>query len=231
MMSYNALTERKNSLAYVPRPTVKSVKDYGSYQFIKSADLPLQLPDGRVNTFGFDFFQFAGGRYTVIYAGDIANSENPLLRINSRCVWGDFGSLQCDCGWQFKEAKRRIADEGLGLIIYCHDHVGKGIGIREHHLLNGEASRRSISDIFYDAYLALGFKLDYRDFGDAAAILKHYGIRRVRLMTNNPDKIKALGEADVFVERVPIVVPLDEYNRTEMLVKRDKVHHWIDASD
>lgn len=206
---------------------VKSVQDFGKFQLIGSFQLPLQVCDGRVVPFRFDYFQFSRGRYTVMSRGQPQDEEACLVRWQSQCVWGNFGSRQCDCRWQFEEAKRLVADEPAGLIVFAHDQIGKGIGLRNHSLVNAEAARHGVDDIFVEAYEMLGFRVDDRNFDDMIDILRYYGLHHVRLLTNNLDKLRVLEGAGFEVTRVPLLVPLDEFNRTEMTVKANKAGHLI----
>lgn len=212
---------------------IESLQGVGNFEKIGTYKLPIKV-DNKVFDFFIDYFEFPNDqRYSVLFAGDIKNGENILARINSECIWGRFGSAQCDCNWQFEETKRRIVKEGKGIIIFAHDQIGKGIGLRSHALINAEASRHNSDtplyekDIWYEGFKKLGFKVEYRDFMDAAEILKHYGIKSVRLLTNNPKKIKELEQYGLAVKREPIIVPFDNYNKVEMMIKAKKGNHLL----
>ncbi|HCA67386.1 MAG: hypothetical protein A2249_02510 [Candidatus Jacksonbacteria bacterium RIFOXYA2_FULL_44_7] len=212
---------------------IESLQGVGNFEKIGTYQLPIKV-DGKIFSFSVDYFEFPNDqRYSVLFAGDIKNGKDILARINSECIWGRFGSAQCDCDWQFDEAKRRIEKERKGIIIFAHDQIGKGIGLRSHALINAEASRHDASkplyekDIWYEGFKKLGFKVEYRDFMDAAEILKHYGITSVRLLTNNPKKINELKKYGIKVKREPIVVPLDKFNEVEMMIKEKKGKHLL----
>lgn len=215
---------------------VESLQGLGNFEKIGTYQLPVKA-DGKIVQFSIDYFEFPDDqRYSVLFLGDIQDSENVLARINSECIWGRFGSVQCDCDWQFAEAKRRIAKEGKGLIIFAHDQIGKGIGLRSHALINAEAARHSKDkplyeqDIWYEGFKKLGFQIEYRDFMDAAHILRHYRIKSVRLLTNNPLKINELERHGVSVTREPIMAPMNRYNRTELLIKEKKGKHLLQGA-
>lgn len=133
-----------------------------------------------------------------IYRGDIQNSDNLLVRVSSNCQWAFyFESNYCDCKWQMEEAKRRVVEEGQGLIIFAHDQHGKGVPIEDHWKIYAEGQRRGL-ELVVDAYEQIGFREYYREYDDVMGILQHYGVRSVRLLTNNPNrrnflKIWALG--------------------------------------
>lgn len=211
----------------------KSLQGVGNFEKIGTYQLPIKV-DGKIFNFSIDYFEFPNDqRYSVLFAGEIKNGENIIARINSECIWGRFGSAQCDCDWQFDEAKRRIAEAGKGIIIFAHDQIGKGIGLRSHALINAEASRHDSDkplykkDIWYEGFKKLGFKIEYRDFMDAAEILKHYGIKSVKLLTNNPKKINELEKFGVKVKRESIIAPLDKFNKVELMIKAKKGKHLL----
>ena len=133
-----------------------------------------------------------------MYTGDISNGDAPLVRIHSECLTGDaFGSMKCDCGPQLEAAMRKIQEEGCGAIVYLRQE-GRGIG------LHSKIQAYALQDIGYDtldANLALGLPADAREYGVAAKMLKEAGVKRVKLMTNNPLKIQGLRNNGIHVER------------------------------
>jgi 3,4-dihydroxy-2-butanone 4-phosphate synthase/GTP cyclohydrolase II len=149
----------------------------------------------------------------------------PLLRIHSQCLTGDvLGSLRCDCGDQLDLAMQTIALDGCGLLIYEHQE-GRGIG------LMAKLQAYSLQDMGLDtveANHALGFRSDYRDYALSIAILQDFGVRRVRLLSNNPDKVYALTDAGIdVVERVDCEVSLNPHSSTYLQTKKEKMRHTL----
>jgi len=160
--------------------------------------------------------------------GAAAVQDEPVLaRIHSECLTGDvFGSLMCDCGQQLRTAMARIAEAGRGVIIYMRQE-GRGIGltnkVRAYHL----QQEHGLDTV--EANEALGFKPDLREYGIGAQILFELGVRKVRLMTNNPRKIVALKGYEIqIVERVPLVCEPNELNARYLDTKRRKLGHLLD---
>ncbi len=166
-----------------------------------------------------------GKNHLALVKGQI-NSELPVLvRVHSECLTGDtFGSLRCDCGEQLHRAMQMIEKEGRGVLLYMNQE-GRGIG------LDNKLKAYKLQDNGRDtveANLELGFKPDLRDYGIGAQILYNLGVRRIRLMTNNPRKVIGLkGYHLEIVERVPIEVPANPINTKYLRTKRDKMGHYI----
>jgi GTP cyclohydrolase II len=149
----------------------------------------------------------------------------PLLRIHSRCLTGDaFGSLRCDCGEQLQVSLSMIAREGAGLIIY-EEQEGRGIG------LIPKIQAYELQDLGCDTVEAnerLGYKVDYRDFSLPVQILNFLEIRRVRLITNNPEKMQALIGAGIEVaQRVPCEIAPTAHGLHYLKTKKDKMGHLL----
>lgn len=149
----------------------------------------------------------------------------PLVRVHSECLTGDlFGSLRCDCGSQLQEAMRRIGEEGRGAILYLRQE-GRDIG------LVNKMRAYNLQDDGYDTVQAntlLGFQPDERDFGIAADILEDLGVERIRLLTNNPDKITQLSEAGIEIdERVQLEIAPNEENHFYMATKALQMGHRL----
>ena len=159
--------------------------------------------------------------------GDLSQRV-PLVRIHSQCFTGEvLGSLRCDCKDQLEAALDQIAAEACGLLIYEHQE-GRGIGLKAK--LRAYRLQDAGLDTF-EANRVLGFAADRRDFGLPAIILHELEVRRVRLLTNNPHKIRALTEAGIEVlERVPCEVGSNPYSVEYMRSKREKMGHMLCAS-
>ncbi|HEY9424783.1 MAG TPA: GTP cyclohydrolase II [Microterricola sp.] len=166
----------------------------------------------------------SGADHVAIIAGE-PGSQSPLVRVHSECLTGEaFGSLKCECGPQLDAALATIQRDG-GIVIYLRGHEGRGIG-----LINKLRAYRLQEDGLdtLDANLALGLPADSRDYGAAAAILDDLGIDTVRLLTNNPEKVRQLELHGVRVgERVPLVVGVGAFNEGYLETKRDRMGHSI----
>lgn len=193
-------------------------------RFIEKAYLP--TPWGDFLIAGFQ--EIATGKHHIALLHNNLNKEKPILtRIHSECLTGDtFLSLRCDCGFQLMTALSRIAAEGSGLIIY-HRQEGRNIGI-----LN-KIRAYKLQDNGYDTVQAnhyLGFGADDRDFSCCIQIFKFLRIRKVRLLTNNPKKVKALLEAGInVIERVPLIVGYNKKNKKYLTTKYQKLGHFFDV--
>jgi 3,4-dihydroxy 2-butanone 4-phosphate synthase / GTP cyclohydrolase II len=158
---------------------------------------------------------------------DVSDGEPVLVRVHSQCATGDtFGSLRCDCGHQLETAMRMIEKEGRGVLVYLMQE-GRGIG-----LIN-KLKAYNLQDEGFDTVEAnekLGFKADLRDYGIGAQILQDLGVRKMKLMTNNPKKIVGLeGYGLEIVERVPLEIEPNEVNLQYLQTKRDKLGHMIES--
>lgn len=158
----------------------------------------------------------------ALVMGDVFSSS-PLVRIHSQCLTGDvFGSLRCDCRQQLEMALSMIAREGAGVLIY-EQQEGRGIG------LMAKLQAYELQDSGLDTVQAnerLGFKADHREFAMPAEILKNLGISRVRLLSNNPDKVAALEHAGILVtERVPCEVAATAHAEEYLKTKKEKLGH------
>ncbi|MBV9660416.1 MAG: bifunctional 3,4-dihydroxy-2-butanone-4-phosphate synthase/GTP cyclohydrolase II [Acidimicrobiales bacterium] len=159
--------------------------------------------------------------------GDPSGQQNVLVRVHSECLTGDvFGSRRCDCGAQLHAALRRIAAEGLGVVVYLRGHEGRGIGIA-HKLRAYELQDGGLDTV--DANVELGLPVDSREYGIGAQILVDLGITTMKLMTNNPAKRGGLeGYGLHIVERVPLHTEPNEENIRYLRTKRDRLGHMLD---
>lgn len=167
----------------------------------------------------------SGNEHMAILKGEWKKDEPVLVRVHSSCFTGDIlGSLRCDCGEQLQKAMRMVEKEGKGAIIYMNQE-GRGIGLM--NKLKAYRLQEEGMDTV-EANLHLGFKMDERDYGIGAQILKHLGITRLRLISNNPKKRAGLtGYGIEVVENVPIEMLPNEFNKKYLLAKRDKMGHEI----
>ena len=164
--------------------------------------------------------------HIALVMGEIKEDEPVLVRVHSECVTGDaFGSLRCDCGEQVDLALQQIAKEGTGVFLYMRQE-GRGVGL--HNKLRAYALQDTGMDTV-EANQKIGFPPDLRDYGVGAQILVDLGVRKAKLLTNNPRKIVGIDAYGLeIVERIPIVVPPNDFNRRYLDTKRDKMGHLMD---
>jgi GTP cyclohydrolase II len=190
---------------------------------VAEAEFPSRF--GHFRIYGFEGVRPAETEEAVVLKlGDLSKEKGALLvRIHSQCLTGDvFHSLRCDCRSQLELAMDGIVAEGRGLLIYEHQE-GRGIGLlnklRAYELQDGGLDT-------VEANVRLGFEPDLRDYALPAAILHHFDVREVRLLSNNPDKVAALENAGItVVERAPIIVPPVETTIDYLRTKREKMGH------
>ncbi|ADR37170.1 GTP cyclohydrolase II; 3,4-dihydroxy-2-butanone 4-phosphate synthase [Oceanithermus profundus DSM 14977] len=170
--------------------------------------------------------RITGEEHAALVMGELDPEEPVLVRMHSECLTGDaLHSLRCDCGFQRDLAMKRIAEEGRGVLVYLRQE-GRGIGlvnkIKAYHLQDSGLDT-------VEANLALGFPPDLRDYGVGAQILYDLGVRKLRLLTNNPRKIRAMGGYGLeVVERVPLRSGDNEHNARYLRAKQEKLGHWMD---
>jgi len=163
--------------------------------------------------------------HVAMVKGEWTDDEPILVRVHSSCLTGEaFGSLRCDCGEQLHHAMAMVNDAGKGVILYMHQE-GRGIGIL-HKLMAYELQDHGKDTV--EANEALGFDADLREYGVGAQILADLGVKKIRLLTNNPKKIIGLqGYGMEVVERVPIMIPPSHTNIQYLKTKKEKMGHLL----
>ena len=209
-----------------------TVKDLIAYRVTKESLVRRVAVTKLPTSYGSDFTAILYANdidrmnHIALVKGDIKPEDEVLVRVHSECLTGDvFGSLRCDCGEQLHNAMKIIDDEGKGVILYMRQE-GRGIG------LEGKLKAYELQDKGKDtveANLALGYKADLRDYGVGAQILRDLGVRKIRLLTNNPKKIVGLeGYGLVVVARIPIEMHPHAKNIHYLKVKKDKLGHMLE---
>ncbi len=166
-----------------------------------------------------------GKDHLALVLGEPAKDKSALVRVHSECLTGDvFGSLRCDCGTQLRAALKLVAAEKSGVVLYMRQE-GRGIG------LANKIHAYALQDKGLDtvqANVRLGFSDDLRDYGIGAQILTDLGLKKIRLMTNNPRKVIGLeGYGIKIIERIPVVFTSNKYNRRYLHVKKNKMGHLL----
>ena len=211
-----------------------------SYQFITSATLPTRHGEFDIHIFenddGQEHVMLTVGLSVVDQQTEAAGLQQkddalaelpiPLVRIHSECLTGDaFSSLKCDCGPQLNTAMQAIQETGCGAILYLRQE-GRGIGLT--NKIRAYALQDQGHDTL-DANLMLGLPADARVYDMCSPMLAHVGVDAVRLITNNPDKVAYLtGHGINVVERVPLVVGVNDMNADYLATKRDRMGHLLD---
>jgi 3,4-dihydroxy 2-butanone 4-phosphate synthase/GTP cyclohydrolase II len=189
---------------------------------VASPRLPTAFGDFQIHAYRSDV---TGDENVALVMGPIDPEEPTLVRVHSQCLTGDvFGSARCDCGVQLERALEKIAEEGQGVLLYLLQE-GRGIGLMN-KLRAYELQEQGHDTV--EANERLGFRPDHREYGVGAQILRDLGVRKMRLMTNNPHKYIALnGYGLEIVERVPLEIPPTESSRAYLKTKRDKLGHIL----
>jgi 3,4-dihydroxy 2-butanone 4-phosphate synthase/GTP cyclohydrolase II len=209
---------------------IVTIKDLISYRLSKESivtrqvevDMPTQWGDFKLVAYKVDI---NGEEHMALVKGEWAKDEAVMVRVHSSCVTGDiFGSCRCDCGPQLHKAMELIEKEGKGVIVYMNQE-GRGIGLL--NKLKAYKLQEQGRDTV-EANLELGFKMDERDYGVGAQIIRDLGIRKMKLISNNPVKrVGLIGYGLEVVENVPIIIQSNPHNEKYMQTKKNKMGHSI----
>lgn len=189
-------------------------------EHVVDVEMPTNQGDFKIHAFKS---KTTGDEHLALVKGTWTEDEDVLVRVHSSCVTGDvFGSCRCDCGPQLEKAMQMIEAEGKGVIVYMNQE-GRGIGL-SNKLKAYKLQEQGLDTV--EANLELGFKGDLRDYGIGAQILRYLGVRKMKLMSNNPTKRAGLvGYGLEIVENIPIEIESNKYNEFYLKTKRDKMGH------
>lgn len=207
--------------------TIKQLQEYRKWKDClveQAAKTKIPTEFGEFTAYGY-VNKLNGEHHVALVKGEIGNGEDVLCRVHSECLTGDcFGSLRCDCGKQLEAALAQIEKEGRGILLYMRQE-GRGIGLIN-KLKAYELQEQGMDTL--DANLALGFRGDEREYYIGAQILRHLGVKSLKLLTNNPDKVYQLSEFGIEIkERIGIEMEPTEYDLYYLRVKKKRMGHIL----
>jgi 3,4-dihydroxy 2-butanone 4-phosphate synthase/GTP cyclohydrolase II len=216
---------REHGLALISIEQLVEYRRRTERQLTREARTTLPNAFGRWQAYGYRH-QVDGTEYVALVLGDVDGGTDVLTRLHSECLTGDvFGSLRCDCGAQLEAAMAEIADQGRGVVLYLRGHEGRGIGLLS-KLRAYELQDRGADTV--DANLELGLPADAREYSAGAQMLADLGVASIRLLTNNPAKVRGLTGCGVDITaRVPLPAVVTPFNLRYLTTKRDKLGHQI----